>query len=140
MEAANDFRIAVKAFVVSDAGELLLVKRRPSDVHKPGVWEIPGGRLAPGEDPFEGVRREAREEVGLSIEVRNPLRIHHFTRDDGQRITMIVFLCRPKSSTVRLSEEHTEHAWVPMAGASRKICPEFREEIRIYKEFFSARE
>jgi len=41
----NNFRIAVKSFIVNEKNELLLIKRRDDDVHKPGAWEIPGGRL-----------------------------------------------------------------------------------------------
>jgi len=30
--------------------------------HKPGTWDIPGGRLELGEDPFLGLKRETHEE------------------------------------------------------------------------------
>jgi len=55
----DNFRVAAKSFVIKD-NHLLLIKRRPNDVHKPGVWEIPGGRLEPGENPFEGLKRETK--------------------------------------------------------------------------------
>ena len=37
-------------------------------VHHPGgvVTEIPAGKLEPGEDPFDAIRRELREEIGAS--------------------------------------------------------------------------
>lgn len=105
-----NFRIAVKAFIVNE-GKLLLIKRRSNDVHKPGVWDIPGGRLEMGEDPRLGVKREAIEEVGLEIEPLLPIAINHFTRDDGQLITMIIFLCEPSTATIVLSEEHQEYEW-----------------------------
>lgn len=108
----DEFRISVKAFIVSD-GKLLTLKRRSDEVHYAGKWDIPGGRLESGEDPFEGVKRETREETGLEIEVLTPLEINHFVRDDGQRITMIAFLCKPLTKEVRISETaHTEYKWV----------------------------
>ena len=89
------------------------------------------------------LRVSGHRRADAGVEPRHFIRMEriygNFTRDDGQRITMIVFLCRPKSKTVRLSEEHTESAWTPIESASRRICPEFREEIAIYKEFFTAR-
>ena len=109
----QNFRIAVKAFIVKN-GKVLLIKRRSNDVHKPGEWDIPGGRLDPGENPLDGVKREAVEEVGLDVDVQLPLDIHHFTRDDGQQVTMIIFLCSTRSENVRLSEEHTEHSWADL--------------------------
>ena len=103
--------IAVKSFIINDKGELLQIQRRSNDIHKPGQWDIPGGRLDHGEDPYEGLKRETHEEVNLDIDIQIPLDIHHFTRDDGQKITMIIFLCKPTSNNIQLSEEHTEHCW-----------------------------
>lgn len=108
-------RLAVKACVVHN-GQLLLIQRRPNDVHKPNTWDIPGGRLDWGEDPYEGLRRETKEEVQLEIEITLPVDVHHFTRDDGQRITMLIFLCSPKTTQVRLSEEHQAFQWIPLSA------------------------
>jgi len=105
-----NFSLAAKAFIVDNKNRLLVVKRRPNDVQKPGIWEIPGGRLNPGEDPHEGVQRETKEETNLEIEVIKPLTVRHFTRKDKQIITMIVFLCKPVGGKVKLSEEHTDFA------------------------------
>jgi len=132
-----DFSIAVKGFVVNDKGELLLIKRRDNDIHKPSEWEIPGGRLDAGEDPFEGLKRETKEETGLDIEILNPLKIHHFTRDDGQKITMIVFVCKPVSDEINLSEEHTAYEWLNLDAAYEKIVDDFKDEITVYNKFFN---
>jgi 8-oxo-dGTP diphosphatase len=35
---------------------------------KRGGWEMPGGRLEPGEDPYIGALREFKEETGLELE------------------------------------------------------------------------
>ena len=83
------FAIAVKAVIINQRNHVLLIKRRQNDVHKPGVWEIPGGRMSSVDaNPFDELKREVREEVGLEIDILQPLRIHHFTRDDGQKITI----------------------------------------------------
>ncbi len=134
----DNFRIAVKSFIVNEKGELLLIKRRDNDPHKPGVWEIPGGRIDLGEDPFEGLKRETKEETGLDVEVLNPLKIHHFTRDDGQRITMITFLCKPVSSTINLSKEHTEFLWTNMDESISKLHSAFHKEVEIFRKFFNS--
>ncbi len=132
----ENFRIAVKACVINDKGEMLLIKRRSNDPHSPGVWEIPGGRLDVGENPFFGLQREIKEEVGLDIEVLNPLMIHHFTRDDEQKITMITFLCKAISSEVVLSEEHTNYEWRTLSEAPKLLTKEFHEEVNIIKTRF----
>ncbi len=130
-------RIAVKAFILDKHSRLLLIRRRPDDVHKPGAWEVPGGRLSPGEDPFKGLNREVKEETGQDIYIGNPLKVHHFTRDDGQVITMITFACRALTDHLRLSNEHTEHAWLGLKEAKGIITPEFKNDTKILDTFIS---
>ena len=126
-----NFRVAAKSFIIHD-DRLLVVKRRPNDVQKPGMWEIPGGRLEPGENPFEGLKREAKEETGLDIDVIHPLQVRHFTRDDGQTITMLIFLCKALTSNVQLSDEHTEFEWVPLERAKEKLPDFFKETVDVF--------
>ena len=128
--------LAVKSFIINNKGELLIIKRDSNDIHCAGDWEIPGGRLDPGEDPFEGLKRETKEETGLDIEIKHPIRIHHFTREDGQKITLISFFCRPLSNSVKLSKEHTHHEWCNLDEAQTKLHEAFVKDINVFKENF----
>ncbi|MBW2992666.1 NUDIX domain-containing protein [Candidatus Woesearchaeota archaeon] len=131
-----NFAVAAKSFIMNDEGRLLVIKREPRDIQKPGIWEIPGGRLEHGEDPVKGLKRETKEETGLEIDVMNPLSVRHFTRADGQRITMIIFLCRALNDDIKLSEEHTEHDWIDLNEKELKLTEFFHKEVGIYKERF----
>lgn len=134
-----NFRIAAKAFVIDD-DKLLILKRADDDMQKPGIWELPGGRLEVEEDPKEGLKREVKEECGIDIEVKQPLNIRHFTRDDGQIITMIIFLCKlgkkSTNSDVVLSDEHSEHEWIDMDKCKSKLADFFHEEVDVYDKYF----
>ena len=71
------------AGAIADAQGRILVTRRPEIVHQGGLWEFPGGKLEPGEDPERGLARELAEELGISVQDSQPLiRIHH---DYGDR-------------------------------------------------------
>jgi len=131
----TNFRVSVKSFIIDENNKLLILKRDPNDVHKPSAWELPGGRLDLGEDPAEGIRRETKEETGLDVQVLNPLSIKHFTREDGQVITMIIFLCKPFSKSVILSKEHTEYDWMEIK--KEKIADFFYPEIDTYLKHFN---
>ncbi len=129
----NNFRNAAKAFIVEE-GKVLILKRRPNDAHKPGAWDLPGGRLEPGESPFDGLKREAREEASLEIEIVMPLDVHHFVRDDEQKITLMIFLCKLVSGEVKLSEEHTEYKWLDLNSKSEEFPEWLTKPIENYKK------
>jgi len=132
----NNFRFAAKAFIV-DSNKLFIIKRSPDDIQKPNIWEIPGGRLEPGEDPFEGLKREIKEETNLDIEVLHPLSVRHFTRDDKQKITMIVFLCElTKKTKIKLSKEHINYEWIEVKKAKTKLTDFFHKEIDVFIKLF----
>ena len=135
----DNYRNAAKAFIVND-GKLLLLKRRPNDAHKPGAWDIPGGRLERGENPYTGLLRETTEETGLSIDVGRPLDIHHFTRDDGQQITLMIFECKLVGGEIKLSEEHTEYMWLDLTGERSEFPEWLQKALERYNLLFSVGE
>ncbi|MCC7570201.1 NUDIX domain-containing protein [Candidatus Micrarchaeota archaeon] len=128
-----NFAAAVKALIV-DKDKILLIKRKISDAHCPGEWELPGGRLEPGEDPIEGLKREIKEETGLEIEVVTSLGIKYFQRDDGQKIFLINFLCRSLKIEFKLGNEHDEIEWIEIEEAKKKIHPAFLEAIERFEK------
>jgi len=129
-----NFRLAVKAFIVK-GNKLLIVKRAKEDVQKPDIWEIPGGRLNPGEDPFIGIIREIREETGIYIKPILPMSINHFQRDDKQIITMIVSFCKPVGGRQKISEEHSDIKWIDLKECKKKLVDFFHKDVDIFYKF-----
>jgi 8-oxo-dGTP pyrophosphatase MutT (NUDIX family) len=75
------------ALICDTAGRLLILKPN----YKKG-WTIPGGQIeADGESPWEGCRREAREECGLEI-TRGRLVCVDFLRPKATRLGGVRFL------------------------------------------------
>lgn len=119
--------IAVKGFIINE-GRILILKRALDDVHKPGVWEIPGGRID-GEDMILGLEREIFEETGLDIEMKKEISLRNFVRDDNQEIEMHIFLCNALNFDVKLSEEHSSYEWIEIEKCKEKISKFFFPEV-----------
>jgi ADP-ribose pyrophosphatase len=71
-------RGSVAALPVRDDGRIVLVRQYRYAVDE-AVWELPAGRLDPGETPEEGARRELEEEVGLRASRVEPLATFYTT-------------------------------------------------------------
>jgi 8-oxo-dGTP diphosphatase len=70
--------IHVVAGALADADGRVLIAQRPRGRHMAGRWEFPGGKLAAGEEPLDGLKRELAEELGVSVRAARPLiRLRH---------------------------------------------------------------
>ena len=72
-----------------DGNKKILLAKRKNTGYKDGEYEIPGGHLEENEDLYEAMIREAKEELGISLQ-REDLKIihimHHYT---GNRMNFI---------------------------------------------------
>lgn len=65
--------IHVIAGALFDEQGRVLIAQRPPGKHMAGGWEFPGGKLEPNEQPFVGLQRELREELGVVVHAAEPL-------------------------------------------------------------------
>src|SRR3954452_4880746 len=52
-----------------DRPRTLLAARRTEPPRLAGGWELPGGKVEPGEEPLAALHRELAEELGVRVEV-----------------------------------------------------------------------
>jgi len=57
----------VVAGAVFDSAGRVLIAQRPAGKALAGRWEFPGGKLHTGEEPYAGLVRELREELGIEV-------------------------------------------------------------------------
>ncbi len=67
-EAGNAAPDIVVAFIEDGRGRILVQPRR-GDPALASSWELPGGKVAPGETRAAALAREVREETGLAVTV-----------------------------------------------------------------------
>lgn len=90
----------------------VLAAQRSYPPHLAGQWELPGGKVEPGEDPLHALHREIREELGIAVEVGEQL-VGPLPGGDwplGNGATMRVWFATPLSEPER--REHQNLAWV----------------------------
>ncbi len=76
---------AVAGLLTDGAGKLLLVLRR--NPPNAGTWSLPGGKQELGETLEDALRREIREETGLTISAPELLTVQDMiVRDGDERI------------------------------------------------------
>ena len=108
--------------VVDDAQRVLLVRQYRFLIHSV-AWEIPGGRIDPGESPETAAAREVREETGLQCSDLRPLLFFHPGLDTFHNPSHLFYSRRH----LRVAEfqpdprEVTECVWIPLSECLRMV-------------------
>lgn len=110
------------AVVILRRRESVLIGRRPPTSHLAGYWEFPGGKCLPGESAQVCAVREAREELGVDVEILQAWEpVEH--RYPGRWIRLYPFV-----GTVRSGEPYPHGSidlrWVPLAELTDYLFPE----------------
>ena len=118
-EDTQVYVVAVAAVVMRE-GRVLAMRRSGAKQAGPGLWETLSGRLQPGEEPYDAVRREIAEECGVEVEVdRRPVTAY-VARRLGLPMVVVVYRARHVSGAVRPSEEHDAFEWLTPAEFARR--------------------
>lgn len=102
--------IIVTAAIIVKGNQILIAKRLPSG-EQGSKWEFPGGKLRPGEEPAQGLRREIKEELNLDIEVVDIYEVVSHQYKEDEQILLLVYLCRPLSDEI-IPLECADFKWV----------------------------
>jgi 8-oxo-dGTP diphosphatase len=118
--------LRVTAALLEEQGRILIARRRPGK-HMGGRWELPGGKVEPGETPEQSLARELAEELALEVRVGEFLCAAPFDVD-GVRLELLVYRVERIAGEPALLE-HEEIRWVAptelaaydLADSDRKV-------------------
>ncbi|MFO0188401.1 MAG: 8-oxo-dGTP diphosphatase MutT [Alphaproteobacteria bacterium] len=115
--------LLVAAVALIDSENRVLLARRPEGKPLAGLWEFPGGKVAPGETPEEALIRELREELGIDVSAAclGPFTFASHTYEKFH-LLMPLYLCRRWQGQVTAMEGQAL-AWVRPARLGDYAMP-----------------
>jgi len=110
-EAQDDrvHQLVVGALIANDGRILLL--RRPEDDFMGGIYELPSGKVEPGETLDTALHREVEEETGLHVRAIS----FDYTSASGKKSRQFNFSVTATSESIRL-QEHDAYLWTAPTG------------------------
>lgn len=111
--------LVAKITLFNEKGNLLLLRRSPTDKRHPGEWDIPGGAVEENESYIQAVIREIKEETGISLPARGVEMMYTATTFyDNLSTVRFLFVAKVlDGQAINLSYEHDKHAWLPLEEA-----------------------
>jgi 8-oxo-dGTP diphosphatase len=123
MNSKRPFSLSIKSLIFDADRRCLILKRSTLNKNYPEKWELPGGKLNPGETFADALVREVSEETGLRIEIDHLAGAVESELPEW-RIVHLVMTARAIPGEIRLSSEHTDFAWVAVDDLAARDMPE----------------
>ncbi len=127
MHLFNEFYSLATGAVCFHNGRVVLLRRRDDADVYPSIWELPSGRVEPGETIEKALRREVLEETGLFVKIDACVGYFFYTSKEDQRYIQLNHFCSLNNSNpndLRVSSEHAEAKWVILKDAFNFDCSE----------------
>ena len=117
--------------------KLFLPKRAATKKFLPGVFELPGGHIDFGEDLIEGLKREIREEFGMTISLGDPFAAFTYENQiKGSHTVEVIYFAtfvEPIERIMLNPEDHSGYEWFTAEDAVSRRTEIVPQEHVTYK-------
>lgn len=109
----GEYHLSVLGVVARPDGRYLITKRVMTKAWAPGWWEVSGGAAQAGEESYDAVLREVREETGLDVSSAEGGYVFTYHREnpgegDNYFVDVYRFVLDFKEEDLKLQTEETD--------------------------------
>ena len=134
MEERYLSRIGVDIFLerkneVSGKKQILMLKRAGTGYYD-GYYDLPGGHLEANEDIFDGMIREAKEEIGITIKREDMEILHIYHRYKGGMLKFVFKTDKYNGTLINNEPDKCEKIeWIDFEYLPENIVPSIKIEL-----------
>ena len=115
MNSKKDWGLTVRG-VVRKEDKILILRRHPKSRNNPQKWELPGGKVDPGEFFDVALVREFKEETNLDVKIESLFEVvqdEFISRRTNQPISTVQLMMNLEimDGEVQISSEHDDYKW-----------------------------
>lgn len=118
------FKIGVFAVIFNKQRKVLLCHRCDQD-----LWNLPGGSLENNETIYQGLKREVKEETGLTVVIEKLVGVYCSPQKQKKEI-IFLFTVKAVSGEISLSEEADKINYFSFEEIPINTPPNQREKIK----------
>ncbi|MFH1474086.1 MAG: NUDIX domain-containing protein [Candidatus Aenigmatarchaeota archaeon] len=115
---ASYFDLLLVSALIENKSKYLVLRRSEKNLTNKHKWQLPEGKVRPGENMIKALKRELLEETSLILTSAKMFGIHsNISRESHGivRIKRVVFKCKTMGK-VKLSKDHEDLKWVSLKG------------------------
>lgn len=126
---------AATAIIINNKNQYLLVKRSKTSKLYKHFWQLPEGKIKPGENPKQTLIRELEEELHFNPKtlffVAKNIYIKTYFGFPLVKITRHIYRTSNFPKKIKLSHEHEDYVWANQSKLNNmsKLLPGVREII-----------
>ena len=134
MEERYLSRIGVDIFLerkneISGRKQILMLKRAGTG-YCDGYFDLPGGHLEANEDIFDGMIREAKEEIGITIKREDMEILHIYHRYKGGMLKFVFKTDKYNGTLINNEPDKCEKIeWIDFENLPENIVPSIKIEL-----------
>ncbi|MBI2232305.1 MAG: NUDIX hydrolase [Candidatus Aenigmarchaeota archaeon] len=118
--------------IILHENSIALVKRKKQPFK--GMWALPGGFIEYGEEPYRAAIREAKEETGLNITLKDKKNVFAYgnpKRDPRGHLISLVFISRAKNPAgIKGMDDATDARFFPLEKLPAKLAADHRKILK----------